>query len=358
MSVTADRADIEPKKLDQLLGALLQDLGGAFAVPLVRMGESLGLYRKLQADGPLTPAALAEATGIGERYAREWLSAQAASNYVSYDAANGAFYLTPEQAAVFADESSPVYLAPAFECSAAYLENQPLIENAFRKGQGVGWGEQSMCLSCAVAKFFRPGYEHNLVQQWLPALEGVVERLERGIRVADVGCGHGISTMIMARAFPKSEFVGFDFHDESIAAATDHAKASKLSNVRFETALAKGFPGKYGFVTIFDCLHDMGDPAGAMKHVRQALDADGACMIVEPIAGDRLEDNLNPVGRLYYSASTMVCVPTSLAQEVGTALGAQAGEARLRQIIVEEGGFGSLRRAAETPFNMVLEARP
>lgn len=343
-------------KLNELLGSLMQDLGGALSVPLVRMGESLGLYRTLSREGPLSSEELSKSTGLAERYLREWLSAQAASNYVTFDAQSNTFSLSDEQAAVFADENSPVYLAPAFDCAAAYMENQPKVENAFRTGEGIQWANQSDCLSCAVAKFFRPGYQHNLVQNWLPALDGVVAKLERGIDVADVGCGHGISTIVMAEAFPKSNFVGYDFHEGSIAAANEHAEAHKLKNVRFETALAKGYPGKYSLVTIFDCLHDMGDPAGAMAHVRQSLEPDGTCMIVEPLAGDLLEENLNSVGRMYYSASTMVCVPTSLAQEVGTALGAQAGEKRLREVVVEGGGFRDLRRVAETPFNVVLAA--
>lgn len=344
--------------LDRLLMQVLHDLGGAVSVPLVRMGESLDLYRKLQAAGPVTAAEFAKSAGVAERYLREWLSAQAASNYVTYDAASGKFSLSPEQVALFADSDSPVYITPAFESAAVYLDNQPAVEAAFQTGAGVGWGDQSKCLACAVAKFFRPGYQHNLLQSWLPALNGVVEKLQRGIRVADLGCGHGISTMIMGQAFPKSEFIGFDFHEPSIAEANAHAKQHELKNVKFEVSLAKTFPGQYSLVTIFDCLHDMGDPAGAMVHVRESLEPDGTCMIVEPVAGDQLADNLNPIGRLFYCASTMVCVPTSLAQEVGTALGAQAGEKRLREVIVEGGGFKSLRRVSETPFNMILEARP
>jgi 2-polyprenyl-3-methyl-5-hydroxy-6-metoxy-1,4-benzoquinol methylase len=346
------------EKLNGLVGQLMQDLGGAFSTPLVRIGDQLGIYKALHGAAPMSSDELAALTGLAERYLREWLSAQAASGYVSYDAASGKFSLSPEQAAVFADENSPVYLAPAFDAAASYLGNQAAVQAGFKTGAGVSWGDQSECLFCAVAKFFRPGYQTNLVHNWLPALDGVVEKLERGIDVADVGCGHGISTILMAEAFPKSRFTGFDFHDGSIAEARGHVKKHGVSNVRFETALAKEYPGSFDLVCIFDCLHDMGDPAGAMAHVRSSLKADGTCMVVEPQAGDSLSENMHPIGRLFYSASTMVCVPTSLAQEVGSALGAQAGEKRLREVMVDGGGFSRFRRAAETPFNMVIELRP
>jgi ubiquinone/menaquinone biosynthesis C-methylase UbiE len=348
---------IDEAKLNELLGRMVGDLGAAATVALVRLGDSLGLYKAL-AKGPLTPAGLAAATGIAERYAREWLSAQAAADYVAYDKATGAFSLPPEQAMVFADEDSPAFLMGGFDTIAALMENQPKVQAAFKTGGGVQWGDQAGCMFCAVARFFRPGYRTNLVDQWLPALDGVVGKLGAGGTVADVGCGHGLSTVMMAQAFPKSQFIGFDFHEGSITEARQHAKEHGVTNVRFEVAKAKEFPGSgYDLVTFFDCLHDMGDPAGAAAHVRQALKPDGSWMIVEPQAHDRLEDNLNPVGRLFYSASTMICVPTSLAQEVGTALGAQAGETKLREVI-SKGGFTRIRRATETPFNMILEARP
>ena len=343
--------------LHTLIGGVLQDLGGAFSVPLVQLGESLGLYRALDEHGPMTSSDLAEETGLHERYVREWLSAQAASNYVSYDSESGQFSMTPEQAFVFANPGSPFFLAPAFGSAAAFQHNLPKVKEAFQTGEGVAWGDQSECLSCAVARFFRPGYDNHLVQAWLPALDGVVEKLERGGSVADVGCGHGISTMIMAEAFPNARVDGFDFHEKSIEAARKHAGGHGLPNLRFHIQEAKELPGKYDLVTLFDCLHDMGDPVGAMKTIREALNPGGSVMIVEPMAGDRLEDNLNPVGRMYYSASTMVCVPTSLAQETGAALGAQAGEGRLRDLVVREAGFRSCRRATETPFNLILEAR-
>jgi len=344
--------------LNALLGQLMQDLGGAFSTPLVRIGDQLGIYRAMHGAEPMDSTELAAATGLAERYLREWLAAQAASGYVTYDAASGKFSLSPEQAAVFADEDSPAYLAPAFDAAASYLGNQDSVKSAFESGGGVSWGDQSECLFCAVAKFFRPGYRSNLVNAWLPALDGVIEKLQSGIDVADVGCGHGISTVIMAEAFPNSQFTGFDFHEGSILEAREHAQSHGVSNVRFETSLAKEYTGHYDLVCIFDCLHDMGDPAGAMAHIRASLKPGGTCMVVEPQAGDSLADNLHPVGRLFYSASTMVCVPTSLSQEVGTALGAQAGETQLREVMVDGGGFASVSRVAETPFNMVLELRP
>jgi 2-polyprenyl-3-methyl-5-hydroxy-6-metoxy-1,4-benzoquinol methylase len=349
---------INEAKLNELIGRVLGDLGGAMSIAVVRMGDSLGLYKALHVNGPLTPEALAVATGTSERYVREWLASQAAAAYVAYDKEAGTFSIPPEQAMVFADEDSPVFMMGAFDAAAAMVESQAKVQAAFRTGGGVQWGDQASCCFCATARFFRPGYRANLVDKWLPMLDGVVSKLSAGGTVADVGCGHGLSTIMMARAFPKSQFIGFDFHEGSIAAARAHAKAHAVANVRFEVAKAKEFPGSgYDLVTFFDCLHDMGDPAGAAVHVRQALKPDGSWMIVEPQAHDRLEDNLNPVGRLYYSASTMICVPTSLSQEVGAALGAQAGEAKLHDVIAK-GGFTHIRRATETPFNMILEARP
>ncbi|HTZ36962.1 MAG TPA: class I SAM-dependent methyltransferase [Stellaceae bacterium] len=351
-------ADLDMDKLHQFVGQMLGDLGGAASVALVHIGDSLGLYKALHAKGPMSAAALATACGVHPRYLQEWLSHQAASGYLAYDPARQQFALPPEQAMVFAVDDSPVNLIGAFETMAALLGNQEKVKPAFRTGDGVAWGDQAGCMFCAVARFFRPGYHNNLVSAWLPALDGVVAKLERGAKVADVGCGHGWSTVFMAKAFPNSEFVGYDFHPGSIDEARRHAAEHGTANARFEVGAAKDYPGRdFDLVTFFDCLHDMGDPAGAAAHVRGTLKPDGTWMIVEPIAGDRLEDNLNPVGRLYYAASTMVCVPTSLAQEVGAALGAQAGEARLREVIAA-GGFGAVRRAAETPFNMVLEARP
>lgn len=350
---------VDETKLHQLVAQMLGDLGAAAGIALVQIGDALGLYKALHENGPMTVGQLAEATGMHQRYLREWLSHQAASNYLAYDPATQKFALSPEQAMVFAIDDSPVNLTGAFDAVAAFHGNLEKVKPAFKTGHGVAWGDQATCMFCAVARFFRPGYRNNLVSAWLPALDGVVAKLERGAKVADVGCGHGWSTMFMAQAFPNSEFVGYDFHPDSIAAARAHAaEHGATGNCRFETGTAKDYPGQdFDLVTFFDCLHDMGDPRGAAMHVRQSLKPDGSWMIVEPMAGDRLEDNLNPVGRLYYAASTMVCVPTSLSQEVGAALGAQAGEATLREVIAA-GGFSVVRRATETPFNMILEARP
>ncbi len=351
---------IQEEKLHAFVGQVLNDLGGAYSIGLVQIGANLGLYRAMNDFGPVTPRELAAHTDLAERYVREWLAHQAASGYVTYDAETGKFALPPEHAMVFAIPDSPVYLVDAFESAARTIGNRPMVEAAFKTGKGVDWDHQDGCLFCAIARFFRPGYHNHLVAEWLPALDGVKEKLERGAKVADVGCGCGYSTVIMAKAFPNSEFVGFDFHDKSIAEARQHARQHGApANVRFEVSPAKSFGGDdYDLVTFFDCLHDMGDPAGAAAHVRKALRPDGTWMIVEPMARDRLEENLNPVGRLYYAASTMICVPTSLSQEVGSALGAQAGETRLREVITEGGGFSRFRRASETPFNLILEARP
>ena len=343
-------------KLNEFLGQMLGDLGGAFSIPLVRMGNSLGIYKALAEHGPITCAVLAERTGLGERYLREWLSAQAASNYIAHD--NGQFSIPPEQAAVLVQEDSPVYMMGAFDAVVANIHNQAAMQTAFRTGEGVQWGDQPECLFCAVAKFFRPGYQNHIVQDWVPALDRVAEKLEAGGAVADVGCGHGYSTHILAEAFPASTFTGFDFHEASIVSANEHLAEHPRDNVGFEVADSKSYRGEgYDLITMFDCLHHMGDPVGAAAHARKRLKPDGKLMLVEPMAADDLDGNLNPVGRLYYSASTMVCVPTSLAQEVGAALGAQAGEAKLTKVL-KEAGFSAVRRAAETPFNMILEATP
>lgn len=349
---------INEANLNALVGGILQDLGGAYSVPLVQIGECLGLYKTLSENGPLSSSELAAKTGLNERYLREWLSAQAASKYVSYCDTTEKFSMTPEQTFVFANESSPYYLAPAFGAAAAFQQNMSQVKDAFRSGEGVAWGDQTQCLSCAVARFFRPGYENHLVQSWLPALDGVVEKLATGGEIADIGCGHGISTIIMASAFPKARVHGFDFHEKSIEHARKHVTEHNLANIDFHIQEATDLPGQYDLITLFDCLHDMGDPVGALKTARAALKPGGIVMIVEPMAGDCLKDNLNPIGRLYYSASTMVCVPTSLAQPIGRALGAQAGEKLLHKMILEEAGFTSCRTATTTPFNLILEARP
>jgi ubiquinone/menaquinone biosynthesis C-methylase UbiE len=347
--------ELDMAKLEPLLGMMVQEIGAAANAALVLTGDKLGLYRAL-AGGPLTSTQLADKTGTHERYVREWLGAQAASGYISCDAAAGTFWLSPEQAAIFADEESPVLMTGGFYSLSAVFADEPKLTEAFKSGKGLGWGDRCNCLFCGVERFFRPGYKGHLVSEWLPALDGVVTKLERGANVADVGCGHGASTLIMAQAFPNSEFVGYDFHEASISHARQHANG--LDNVRFETARAQDYEGSgFDLITIFDAFHDMGDPAGAARHARNSLRSDGTLMLVEPIAGDTLGENLNPVGRVYYAFSTSVCVPCSLGQEMGTALGAQAGEKRLAEVI-RQGGFSKVRRAAETPFNMVLEARP
>jgi len=346
------------EKLNELLGKMVTELGAAYIGASVILGDQLGLYKALAADDGLTSQQLAERTGTTERYIREWLSAQAASGYIDYEAANQTFHMTPEQAMVFANDDSPVIMTGGFYTLQSVYADVPRMAEAFRTGKGLGWGEHCNCLFCGVAKFFGPGYRANLVASWLPTLDGVVPKLQTGGKVADVGCGHGISTVLMAQAFPNSQFFGFDYHPASIEQARAFAKEQNVANVSFEVAAAKSYPGQnYDFVTCFDCLHDMGDPVGAAAHVRETLNSDGAWMIVEPMAQDDLANNLNPVGRIYYAASTMICLPTSLSQEVGLGLGAQAGEAKLRDVVTQ-GGFSRFRRATETPFNMILEARP
>ncbi len=327
-------------------------------VRLSVLGDRLGLFKAMKSGDKVTAAEVAARTGTHERYIREWLSAQAAAGYVQYDATDDRFYLDPEQAVVFAEENSPAFMAGAFELMAALWIDEPKVSEAFRTGKGVGWHDHSACLFRGTERFFRPGYNANLIGSWLPALDGVVEKLERGVQVADVGCGHGASTVLMARAYPRSHFTGFDYHAPSIERARKAAEENGVSgNTKFEVASAKSYPGKYDLVAFFDCLHDMGDPVGASTHARQSLAPDGTWMIVEPFAHDQLSGNLNPVGRVFYAASTLICTPASLSQEVGLGLGAQAGEAKLRQVVTA-GGFTRFRRATETPFNMVLEARP
>jgi len=348
------QAQLDQKKVEEFLGKAIQDVAATFHAGLVLIGDKLGLYRALADGGPQTPAELAKRTGTRERYVREWLSSQAAGGYVTYDPATGRFTLPAEQAFLLLDADLP----GAFLLGVGSVRDEPRITDAFRTGAGVGWHEHDTGVFEGCERFFRPGYAMNLVSQWIPALEGVKAKLEAGGRVADVGCGHGSSTIIMAQAFPRSTVTGFDYHRGSIEWARQTAdKAGVGDRTTFDVASAKDYPGTgYDLVTFFDCLHDMGDPVGAARHVRQSLAPNGVWMLVEPFANDRLEDNLNPVGRLYYSASTLLCTPASLSQEVGLALGAQAGEKRLRDVLTEA-GFSRIRRVAQTPANMVLEAR-
>ena len=350
---------INEAKLNQLLGKFVTDFGAAFHAGLVVIGENLGLYKALAGTAPLTAAELAQRTNTNERYVREWLNAQAAGGYVEYDAATNRYYLSEEQAFTLADEKSPAYLPGAFLVAVSALRAVPKLTERFRTGEGLGWHEHDHGLFRGTELFFRPGYAANLMSSWIPALEGVEAKLKAGANVADVGCGLGASTILMAGAYPNSTFVGFDYHDASIETARQRAAdAGVTERVKFEVARAKDYPGsEYDFVAFFDCLHDMGDPVGAASHVRQSLAADGTWMIVEPFANDQVGDNLNPVGRAFYAASTLICTPASLSQEVGLALGAQAGEARIREVVTS-GGFTRFRRATETPFNLIFEAKP
>jgi SAM-dependent methyltransferase len=357
MATIEQQLDLE--KLQEFVFRAVGEVGATLNTALVVMGDKLGLYRALAGAGPLTPTELAERTGCAERYVREWLNAQAAGGYVEYEADSGRYVLPPEQAAALTDEESPAYLPGFFQIALGSVHDSPRIAEAARTGEGVGWHDHVHDVHEGCERFFRPGYNANLVSAWLPALDGVVEKLERGGRVGDVGCGHGASTIVMAKAFPNSTFVGTDYHTGSIETARERADAAGVSDrVTFDVAPASSYAGEsFDLVTMFDCLHDMGDPVGAARHVRQSLASDGTWMIVEPYAGDRVEENFNPVGRAYYAFSTLLCTPASLSQEVGLALGAQAGEARIRDV-VERGGFTRFRRVAETPFNLVFEARP
>lgn len=353
--VSAQARPVNEEKLMELVGKCVGDFGALLSGTLVAVGDRLGLFRAIADAGSVTSADLAKSTGTAERYVREWLAGQAASGYITYDG-GGRYSLSPEQTEAFTNEDSPAYMVGGFQVTSAATRAYPRIVEAFRTGQGVGWHEHDPELFQGTERFFRPGYAANLVAAWLPALDGVVARLEEGIRVADVGCGHGASTIIMAQAFPNSQFVGFDYHKESIEEANERARAEGVTNVSFEVASAKEYPGTYDLVCHFDCLHDMGDPVGAAKHAFNSLNPGGTWMLVEPNANDDIADNLNPVGRVFYSASTFLCTPASLSQEVGAALGAQAGEMRLREV-AQQAGFAAFRRATETPFNLVLEGR-
>ena len=350
---------MDQAKLDSFVGKVFGDLTAALSAPLLLVGDRLGLYRAMAAGGPMTSKELAKKTKTSERYLREWLANQAAAGYVEYDKATGRYTLPAEHAMVLADESSPAFMVGGFDVVHSSFDGVDRTAKAFRSGKGVPWGAHHPALFRGTARFFGPGYRANLAGPWLSSLDGVVDKLSRGAKVADVGCGHGISTAVMAKAFPKSHFTGFDAHPPSVRDAKKHAAAAGAKkNTKFEVAKSSDFPGKgWDLVCFFDCFHDMGDPLGAAKHVRKSLAPDGTWLLVEPFAGDRLEDNLNPVGRIFYAASTQICVPASLSEKGKAALGAQAGEARIGEIM-KKAGFTRFRRATSTPFNLILEARP
>jgi len=349
---------INEDKLNAFLGQVVGELGATVNAGLIVIGDRLGLYKAMADAGPITPAELATKTGTTERYVREWLNAQAAGGFVAYDPASQTYELPAEHALCLANEDSPAFVCGAFELATATLRAGAEIESAFKTGRGFGWHEHDQGVATGCERFFRPGYNANLVSAWLPALDGVEAKLRVGAHVADIGCGLGASTRLMAEAYPRSQFTGFDYDAESIELARGKAKAAGMKNTLFEVAEAAAYPGTgYDLIAMFDSLHDMGDPVGAAKHVRQTLAPDGTWLIVEPIAGDKVEQNLNPVGRAYYAFSNFLCTPSSLSQEVGLALGAQAGEARIRDVVTA-GGFTRFRRVAETPFNAVYEARP
>ena len=357
-----DAPNLKPDmaKLMTFLGKALNDMGAAFQTALIITGERLGLYKTMAGAGPLSPGELAKKTGTDERYVKEWLCAQAAGGYVEYDPKSGKFTLPDEQALLLAVDSGPAYLPAAYQIIASTVIDEPQLRETFKTGFGFGWHQHCAALFEGTERFFRTGYSAHLIKEWIPALKGVEAKLQAGGKVADIGCGHGASTILMAQAFPKASFTGYDYHAPSIEQARVKAKAAGVGDrVKFEVAASKDYPGRdFDLVAFFDSLHDMGDPVGAARHVRTTLKPDGTWMIVEPMAGDKIEDNLNPVGRVFYAASTLICTPASKSQEVGLALGAQAGEARLRDVVMKGGGFTRFRRATETPFNLILEAQP
>jgi len=349
---------VDETKLNEMIGKVITDVGATFHAPLVLIGEKLGLFKHL-ALGKMNAEKLAAGTGSAVRYVQEWLPAMASGGYISYDAEAGKYYLTEEQTLVLADEESPAYMPGAFQAAIAAIKSEPKIAEAFRTGEGVGWHEHDAELFHGAERFFKPLYKTNVVQNWIPALDGVQQKLEAGALVADVGCGYGFSTILMAQSFPKSRFEGFDYHEPSIKTARERAKDAGVDDrIKFEAVAGRDTPSSgYDLVTSFDCLHDMGDPAGAAASIFRSLKPDGTWMIVEPYAGDTVEENFSPVGRLYYCASVLLCVSGALAQDVGLALGGQAGEARLKEVILSS-GFSRFRRASETPVNIVYEVRP
>ena len=348
---------LDHAKLEEFRSRILPELGGAASMVIAMLGDKTGLFKAMVDAGPLTSTALANRSGCAERLVREWLNAMAAAGWIDCDPSVPTFELTSEQAAVFADDDSPHNLQGFFQSTASMIHDLDHTAEAFLTGDGVPWGDRHSCLFCGTERFFRPAYIANIVHHWIPAIHGLQAGLEAGIRVADVGCGYGISTIIMAQAFPRSSFIGYDFHSPSIDRARESADEAALTNIHFDVATAKGYREQdFDVVAFFDCLHDMGDPVGAMAHAHRALKPDGMVMLVEPFANDDLADNLTPVGRLYYSGSTCVCTPASMSQEVGLALGAQAGLARLRDVAVQA-GFPDLIQATASEFNMVLYGR-
>jgi SAM-dependent methyltransferase len=349
---------IDQHKLNDLLGRVVGDLSSGYGGVMVSIGDKLGLYKAMAGAGPLSSQELAKRCGCAERYVREWLNAQAAGGYVVYHARSGTYELTPEQAFVLADETSPTFIPPAWQVVASMWFDEGKALGAFRTGNGVSWGDHDERLYCGVAAFYRNAYRGSLVKEWLPALDGVADKLQAGAKVADIGCGHGHSTVLMAQAFPRSKFWGFDVHEQSIAAARDAAKSAGVADrIAFEVADATGYRADgYDLICFFHCLHDMGRPVHAAAHAAKALAKDGTVMLVEPLAGDRVEDNINPVGRLYYAASTTLCCAHAISENGTHVLGAQAGPQRLREVF-EKAGFRRFRQAAQTPFNLILEAR-
>jgi len=359
MTTTEAAPAVDTDKLMQFVFKAVDEVGATLNAALVVLGDKLGYYKDLAAHGPSTPAQLAERTATAEPYAREWLNAQAAGSYVEYDSGTGTYTLPAEHAVAMTDPDSPAFLPGFFQIALGTVHDTEHIVDAARSGAGYGWHEHDTDVRVGCERFFRPSYNANLLSSWLPALDGVEAKLQRGARVADVGCGHGASTILMAQAFPNSSFVGSDYHSASIETARARAREAGVADrILFEVASAQEFSGDdFDLVTMFDCLHDMGDPVGAAARVRRAIAEDGTWMVVEPMAGDHVEDNLNPVGRAYYGFSTLLCTPSSLSQDVGLALGTQAGPARIRDV-TKAGGFTRFQTVAETPFNRVLEVRP
>jgi len=349
---------IDQERLEEFLGRVVADLSAGYGGVMVSLGDKLGLYRAMAGTGPMTPAEVAKRSGCAERYVREWLNSQAAGGYVQYHPSSETYELTPEQAMVLADDTSPVFIPPAWQVPASMWFDEDKAIEAFRTGKGVNWSDHDERLHCGCAAFYRNAYRSSLVSDWLPALTGVKRKLSDGAKVADIGCGHGHSSIIMADAFPLTRVWGFDAHEASINAARENARAAGIENrVTFEVATADQYAAQaYDLICFFDCLHDMGRPVDAAKHAAEALAEDGTIMLAEPYASDRVEDNLTPVGRLYYSASTTLCCAHAISEGGSYALGAQAGEARLESIF-REVGFSRIRRAAETPFNLILEVK-